>query len=132
MSHTWCMTPRFLRKVFLTKPHARHQEFERQASHIAGTNQWDEWETGIWHNNQQWEYPEIRVYQTLDILLSGRCKAGSSNSGRSTLPKQSYGWLLGLLPYVPPIAAVVRKIRKDWLWKIIIFCTRFLNHLYRV
>jgi hypothetical protein len=50
-------------------PHARHKEFERQAFHIPGIHQWDQWETGTWYNSRQWEYPEISVYQTLDILL---------------------------------------------------------------
>lgn len=110
-------------------PHAQHPEFKRQASHITGTHHWDQWETGIWHNKRQWEYPDIGVYHILDILLSERCKFGSSNTGSSTLPKQSHSGLRGLLPYLPPIAAVVRKIRTDRLWKIIRNCTQFLNHI---
>jgi hypothetical protein len=110
-------------------PHAQHPEFERQASHIPGTHDWDQWETGIWHNSRQWEYPEICVYHILDILLSERCKAGSSNTGHFTLPRLSYNGFRGLLPYVPPITAVVRKIRIDRIWKIISGYTQFLNHL---
>ena len=131
MSHPRCLKLRFfLGRVFWHTPRTTSRIWETGVSDFRLTHHWDQGQTTYLTRHSAMAVSRNTYFpHTVDILLSERWNAGSSNTRRCRPPKQSYSGLRGLLPYVPAIAAVLRKIRADRLCKIIGGWTQLINHL---